>query len=43
MNFFAANPPQESWTQPVIFYGTISLMLLTPIFMFFWMRRRTWV
>jgi magnesium transporter len=43
MNFFAANPPQESWTQPAIFYGTLGLMLITPIFMFFWMRRRTWV
>jgi magnesium transporter len=43
MNFFAANPPQESWTLPTIFYGTLSLMLFTPVFMFFWMRRRTWV
>jgi magnesium transporter len=43
MNFFAANPPQESWTTPTIFYGTIGLMLLTPIIMYFWMRRRTWV
>jgi magnesium transporter len=43
MNFFAANPPQESWTLPTIFYGTLGLMLITPVFMFFWMRRRTWV
>ena len=43
MNFFAANPPQESWTIPSVFYGTLGLMLLTPVFMFFWMRRRTWV
>lgn len=43
MNFFAANPPYENWTMPAIFYGTLSLMLLTPIIMFFWMRRRTWV
>jgi magnesium transporter len=43
MNFFAANPPYENWTMPAVFYGTLSLMLLTPIFMFFWMRRRTWV
>jgi magnesium transporter len=43
MNFFAANPPYKSWTAPTIFYGTLSLMLLTPIIMFFWMRRRTWV
>lgn len=43
MNFFAANPPYENWTSPVIFYGTLGMMLLTPLFMFFWMRRRTWV
>jgi magnesium transporter len=43
MNFFAANPPYESWTVPIIFYSTLGLMLLTPIFMYFWMRRRTWV
>lgn len=43
MNFFAANPPYVSWTLPTVFYGTLGLMLLTPVFMFFWMRRRTWV
>lgn len=43
MNFFSADPPQESWTLPAMFYVTLGLMLLTPIFMFFWMRRRTWV
>ncbi len=43
MNFFAANPPYESWTLPIIFYSTVSLMLLTPIIMYFWMRRRTWL
>jgi magnesium transporter len=43
MNFFAANPPYENWTLPAIFYGTLSLMLATPVIMFFWMRRRTWV
>jgi magnesium transporter len=43
MNFFAANPPRENWTLPIIFYSTLGLMLLTPILMYFWMRRRTWV
>ncbi len=43
MNFFAADPPQSAWTAPAFFYGTLGLMLLTPIFMYFWMRRRTWV
>jgi len=43
MNFFAANPPRENWTLPIIFYATLGLMALTPVFMYFWMRRRTWV
>jgi magnesium transporter len=43
MNFFAANPPQEIWTLPLVFYATLGLMLLTPVLMYFWMRRRTWV
>jgi len=43
MNFFAANPPYENWTIPAVFYGTLGLMLFTPVIMFFWMRRRTWV
>ena len=43
MNFFAANPPFENWTLPAAFYGTLGLILLTPVFMFFWMKRRTWV
>ncbi|MDP1779690.1 MAG: magnesium/cobalt transporter CorA [Anaerolineales bacterium] len=43
MNFFAANPPYLNWTQPMIFYGTLSLTVLAPIFMLLWMRRRTWV
>ncbi|MCA1899615.1 MAG: magnesium/cobalt transporter CorA [Chloroflexi bacterium] len=43
MNFFAADPPQGSWTLPIVFYATLGLMLLTPVLMYFWMRRRTWV
>ncbi|MBV6451414.1 MAG: Cobalt/magnesium transport protein CorA [Anaerolineales bacterium] len=43
MNFFAANPPWEEWTSPLIFYGTLVLILLAPFFMYLWMRRRTWV
>ena len=43
MNFFAANPPYENWTIPTVFYGTLGLMVFTPVVMFFWMRRRTWV
>ena len=43
MNFFAANPPYLSWTQPMVFYGTLSLTILAPIFMLLWMRSRTWL
>jgi len=43
MNFFSADPPQEVWTLPAAFYATLGLMLLTPVLMYFWMRRRTWV
>lgn len=43
MNFFAANPPQDKWTLPIFFYATLGSMLLIPILMYFWMRRRTWV
>jgi magnesium transporter len=43
MNFFAANPPYENWTLPIVFYGTLALMMSTPFFMYLWMRKRTWV
>jgi magnesium transporter len=43
MNFFAANPPYETWTLPAIFYGMLIFILLMPVFMFFWMRYRKWV
>ncbi|GAB4541590.1 MAG: magnesium/cobalt transporter CorA [Anaerolineales bacterium] len=43
MNFFAANPPYETWTLPVVFYAALALMALTPAIMYLWMRRRTWL
>ncbi len=43
MNFFAANPPYENWTLPIVFYGMLGMMALTPILMYVWMRRRTWL
>ncbi len=43
MNFFAANPPYEKWTNPLAFLFTLGLMFITPFFMYLWMRRRTWV
>ncbi len=43
MNFFAADPPQASWTLPVVFQITLAGMLVIPVIMYFWMRKRTWV
>jgi len=43
MNFFAADPPYEGWTEPLILYITMGLIMLTPFIMYQWMRRRTWV
>jgi magnesium transporter len=43
MNFFAANPPYEKWTNPLAFLVTLGLMIITPFTMYLWMRRRTWV
>lgn len=43
MNFFAANPPFEEWTSPLLFYGTLILILVSPFLMYLWMRRRTWL
>lgn len=43
MNFFAADPPYEQWTSPIFFYGTLTLMVILPAFMYWWMHRRTWL
>lgn len=43
MNFFATDPPYKAWTDPLAFYATLGLIMLTPFVMYLWMRRRTWV
>lgn len=43
MNFFAAEPPQLAWTANWVFYVTMVSMVVVPIGMYTWMRRRTWV
>lgn len=43
MNFFAADPPQLPWTSNLVFHLTLAGLLIVPIGMYFWMRRRTWV
>jgi magnesium transporter len=43
MNFFAPPGNLDVWTQEPVFYLTLTVILLTPLGMYFWMRRRTWV
>lgn len=43
MNFFEPQGRLTDWTTNPIFYITLSINLLLPIGMFFWMRRRTWI
>lgn len=43
MNFFEPVAGLIGWTARQVFTGTITIMLLFPLGMFVWMRRRTWV
>lgn len=43
MNFFEPYYPLPAWTQLPAFMLTLAIMLLTPILMFLWMRRRAWM
>lgn len=43
MNFFEPVAHLTGWTTREVFVLTLSVMLLFPIVMFVWMRRRTWV
>lgn len=43
MNFFAPPGGLGIWTQEPVFYLTLMVILLTPLGMYLWMRRRTWV
>jgi magnesium transporter len=43
MNFFEPVAQLFGWTSLFAFRITIGILLLLPISMFFWMRRRTWV
>jgi len=42
MNFFQAVAPLEVWTGLPVFLVTLVVMVLTPVSMFLWMRRRGW-
>lgn len=43
MNFFGPHGNLDEWTTSPIFYITLAIILLTPVVMFLWMRRRTWI
>ncbi len=43
MNFFLPQVPVYEWMTRPIFYAVLVLFILSPILMFTWMRRRTWV
>jgi magnesium transporter len=43
MNFFEPVTRMTGWTSAQVFQMTLGVMLLLPVFMYLWMRRRTWV
>ena len=43
MNFFQPTAPLDAWTGYVAFGLTLATMLLLPISMHLWMRRRAWM
>lgn len=43
MNFFEPLGNLKEWTTNTAFFITFVIILLTPFFMYLWMRRRTWV
>jgi magnesium transporter len=43
MNFFGPHGNLDVWTTSPIFYITLAIILLTPLVMYIWMRRRTWI
>jgi magnesium transporter len=43
MNFFGPHGNLDVWTTSPIFYITLAIILFTPLIMYIWMRRRTWI
>jgi magnesium transporter len=43
MNFFQPVAPLGAWTDLPIFGGAVTVVVLTPLIMFLWMRRRRWM
>jgi magnesium transporter len=42
MNFLQPTVPLEAWTSRAVFALTLATMVLSPVGMYFWMRRRAW-
>lgn len=43
MNFFGPSAPLNAWTDSPAFIATLGLMLMIPIGMYLWMRRKGWM
>ncbi len=43
MNFFQATDPFEPWTARSAFVAAVALMIITPLAMVLWLRRRGWI
>jgi len=43
MNFFTASAPPAGWTGRVVFAAVCAGIVLVPLLMFLWLRRRRWV
>jgi magnesium transporter len=43
MNFFEAAVPLNTWTDRLVFAAVLVAMMLIPVIMYFWMRRRSWI
>jgi magnesium transporter len=43
MNFFEPLGNLKAWTTDPVFYLTLAVIFILPIFMFIWFRRRTWI
>jgi magnesium transporter len=43
MNFFLPKVPITSWMEEPVFFGVLGILVLTPLIMFLWVRRRGWM
>ena len=43
MNFFVPDPPNTAWVSNPVFLLTLLLLLMVPVGMYAWMRRRGWM